>query len=24
LNPDGTNRPAYERLLQARKNGTLP
>jgi GH35 family endo-1,4-beta-xylanase len=24
MNPDGTPRPAYERLLQARKNGTLP
>jgi len=24
LNPDGSNRPAYDRLLQARKNGTLP
>ena len=24
MNPDGTPRAAYERLLQARKNGTLP
>lgn len=24
LNPDGSARPAYDRLLQARKNGTLP
>jgi hypothetical protein len=24
LNPDGSNRPAYERLLQARKSGLLP
>jgi hypothetical protein len=24
MNPDGTPRPAYERLLQSRKNGTLP
>jgi hypothetical protein len=24
MNPDGTPRPAYERLLQARKSGALP
>jgi hypothetical protein len=23
-NPDGSSRPAYDRLLKARKDGTLP